>query len=166
MHEPFATRAVPVTMCRTPDRLTLAAPMPGVQPGDVAVEITAAGRVVPHAKPRGLLKDDKEVLLEEWTVSPYHRGLDLPAAVDCELATVTYGNGVLVVALPTSEHTRPAHRRSKRSQTGARSGSAASATRSGRSPRRSTGRSRPRCRPGRAGRQTPMAAEAPAGGPR
>lgn len=51
MQEPFATHGgVPVTMYRTPDRLTLAAPMPGVQSGEIAVEITAAGRAVLHAE--------------------------------------------------------------------------------------------------------------------
>ena len=50
----------------------------------------------------------KEQLLNEWTVGAYHRELALPNAVDGEQATVTYGNGVLVVALPISNATRAA----------------------------------------------------------
>lgn len=38
----------------------------------------------------------------------YYRDLALPDAVDDGQATVTYGNGVLVVALPISNTTRAA----------------------------------------------------------
>ena len=133
---------VPVKLYRTPDRLVLAAPMPGLQPEDVAVEVTAAGRLVLHVELRGELKEElfevqaadvreghppvqprdpaasrerwpesKEVLLDEWDAGGYHRELDLPAAVDGALGTATYGNGVLVVALPVAERTRPARLR-------------------------------------------------------
>lgn len=49
----------------------------------------------------------KEVLLNEWSTRGYYRELDLAAAVDTALGTVTYGNGVLVVALPVSDDLRP-----------------------------------------------------------
>ncbi len=124
---------------RTPDRLVVAAPMPGVRPEDVTVEVAAGGQLVLHGALRGVLKEeifrvqaadvreghppvqprdpdapraaweeDKEVLLDEWDVGVYHRELDLPAAVDGTLGTATYGNGVLVVALPVAAQTRPA----------------------------------------------------------
>jgi hypothetical protein len=48
------------------------------------------------------------VLLEEWSAGGYHRELDLPVAVDGELANVTYGNGVLVVVLPIAAQPRAA----------------------------------------------------------
>jgi HSP20 family molecular chaperone IbpA len=43
-----------------------------------------------HAALRATLKGDKDVLVEEWHTGPYHREVDLPAAVDGELANVTY----------------------------------------------------------------------------
>jgi hypothetical protein len=58
--------------------------------------------------PRERWRESKEVLLDEWDVGGYHRQLDLPAAVDGALGTATYGNGVLVVALPVAGLTRPA----------------------------------------------------------
>lgn len=58
--------------------------------------------------PRERWEETKEMLLNEWEVGGYHRELDLPAAVDAELGTATYGNGVLVVALPAAERNRPA----------------------------------------------------------
>src|SRR6266542_6468384 len=62
-----------------------------------------------NGKLRGILKDVKEIGVDEWSVSSYHRELDLPLGVDAERANVTYENGVLVVMLPISEHTRAAH---------------------------------------------------------
>lgn len=108
MTEEIKPQPTPVKVYRDSDRLTVAAPMPGLEPEDVTVTITAEGRLVLHGELRGLLKGDKEVLADEWNPGPYHREITLPAAVDGELANVTYGNGVLVVALPVVEQTRPA----------------------------------------------------------
>lgn len=99
---------VPVKVYRTADRLTIAAPMPGLEPEDIQVEITEQGHVILQGQVRGLLKGVKELLIDEWTVGDYYRNLHLPDAVDGEAANVTYGNGVLVVDLPLSQRTRPA----------------------------------------------------------
>ena len=108
MQEQVGRQTIPLKVYRTPERLTVAAPMPGLEPEDIRVEVTAEGRLVLHGELRGVLKGDKDLLLDEWSVGNYYRELDLPVSVDGELATVTYGNGVLVVALPVTEHTRPA----------------------------------------------------------
>jgi HSP20 family protein len=97
-----------VNVYRTDDRVMVAAPLPGMEPSDITVEITTEGRLVLPGDFRGALTDQKEVLLEEWRAGSYHRELELPAAVDGELANVTYGNGVLVVVVPVAEQTRPA----------------------------------------------------------
>ncbi|HEY2388043.1 MAG TPA: Hsp20/alpha crystallin family protein [Candidatus Binatia bacterium] len=105
-----------VKLYRTEDLVTVAAPMPGLGPGDVGVAVTPDRKLVIVgrlcAEPEqdcGTLKlPEKEVLLNEWEVGPYRRDLTLPADVDAEAATVTYGNGILVIALPVAERTRPA----------------------------------------------------------
>jgi HSP20 family molecular chaperone IbpA len=102
-------QTVPVKLYRSEARLTVAAPMPGVEPEDIAVAVTADGRLVLHGELRGIFKGDKDVLADEWTPGPYHRELVLPSAVDGAMGNVTYGNGVLVVALPLAAQTRPAH---------------------------------------------------------
>ncbi len=107
MQADITPQHVPVTMYRSPERLTIAAPMPGVEPEDIRVEV-ADGRVVLHAALRATLKGDKEVLAEEWHAGPYHREVALPTAVNGELANVTYRNGVLVVALPVAAQARSA----------------------------------------------------------
>jgi hypothetical protein len=46
--------------------------------------------------------------MDEWSVGEYERVIALPSAVNAQLANVTLGNGVLVVALPLSDRTIPA----------------------------------------------------------
>ena len=104
-------QSVPVKMYRALDMLTLAAPMPGLGPEDIRVELTRDGRLILAGDLRGALKDLKEILTDEWSAGPYYREIQLPLAVDGERATVTYGNGVLVVALPLAKETRPAQLR-------------------------------------------------------
>lgn len=98
----------PVTMYQTAERLVVAAPMPGLEPADISVRVTAEGALELQGKQRGPRQEEKDMLLNEWSVGPYERTLTLPCAVDGELADVTYGNGVLVVALPKSARTRAA----------------------------------------------------------
>ena len=129
-------QSVPVKLYRTPDRVVIAAPMPGLRPEDVTVDVTDTGRVILQSTPRGGLREhlfhvevtvdrdgdqqvwthewwqeSKDVLLNEWCTCGYYRELDLPAAVDAPLGTVTYGNGVLVVALPVTGQLRSARLR-------------------------------------------------------
>jgi HSP20 family protein len=94
--------ALPVNLYRSADRITAAAPMPGVEPEDVSVEVTGDGRLILDGALRGMLKGINEVIQVEWQAGGYHRELGLPVAVDGPHANVTYGNGVLVVALPIS----------------------------------------------------------------
>ena len=116
-HEDRQPQHLTVKLYRTPDLVTVAAPMPGLGPGDIAVVVTPDRRLVIVGRlcsddtdgSCGTLKQpDKEVLLDEWEVGPYRREIELPADVDGEAATVTYGNGILVVALPVAAATRPA----------------------------------------------------------
>ena len=108
MPEPTDFQLIPVNIFRMHDHLTVAALMPGLEPEDILVEVTEQNQLILHADLRGTLKEAKEVILNEWNAGGYHRELTLPEAVDGEHANVTYGNGVLVVALLTSQQTQPA----------------------------------------------------------
>src|SRR5258708_12699645 len=87
---------------RMDDQLRVEAPMPGLEPEDILVEVTESVQLILHADRRATLKGVKEVLLNEWEAGGYHRELNLPEKVDGEHANVTYENGVLVVALLAS----------------------------------------------------------------
>ena len=108
MQEQTPLQDLPVKVYRMHDHLTVAAPMPGLEPDDILVEITENGQLILHGDRRATLKDVKEVLMDEWDAGGYHRELTLPESVDGEHANVTYGNGVLVVALLASQETVPA----------------------------------------------------------
>ncbi len=118
MREEVEVQQIPVKVYRTADRLTVAAPMPGLGPEDITVEVTADGYLVLTGRLRGALKGEKELLADEWSVGPYHRNLALPAPVDGTAATATHGNGVLVVVLPIASATRPATLRLERTGPG------------------------------------------------
>lgn len=108
MQEQMKQQHIPVKVYRTDARLMIAAPMAGVEPENISVEVTSDGRLVLHGDLRSRLKEIKELLVDEWSIGVYHRELALPVAVDAACANVTYGNGVLTVALPISEQTNPA----------------------------------------------------------
>ena len=108
MTETPKIQRIPVKMYRTPDRLTVAAPMPGIEPEDILVQVTEDHHLVLQAGLRGALKDVKELLLDEWSAGDYYRELELQDAVDGIHANATYGNGILVVVLPISQQTTPA----------------------------------------------------------
>ena len=108
MQEATNPQSLPVKLYRMHDHLTVAAPMPGLEPEDILVEVTEQGQLILHGDRRGTLKEVKEVLLDEWNVGPYHRELVLPEPVDGEHANITYGNGILVVALLLSQEMQPA----------------------------------------------------------
>ncbi len=108
MQEQVKHQHIPVKIYRTDQRLMVAAPMAGLEPENIVVEVTAEDRLILHGDLRGRLKEVKELLLDEWSVGVYHRELALPVAVNAMCANVTYGNGVLIVTLPISQQTHPA----------------------------------------------------------
>lgn len=108
MQENVEPQFVPLKIYSSEDRLMIAAPMPGLEPEDIAVEVTADGRLLLDGALRGTLKGIKDLLVDEWSVGGYHREITLPLAVNADLANLTYGNGVLILAFPLAERTRPA----------------------------------------------------------
>jgi HSP20 family molecular chaperone IbpA len=99
---------IPVKVYRGDDRITIAAPMPGMEPSGVVVRVMAERHLVLDGKRGRLYPGSTESLIDEWNPGPYHRDLELPVSVDGERANVTYNNGVLVVSLPIVEVTREA----------------------------------------------------------
>jgi len=95
-------QTVPVQLHRAQGLLVLAAPMPGLEPQDISVSIHH-DRVTIRGDYRASRHDQPETVISEWTMGPYHRDLSLPQPVSGRLTNATYGNGVLVLAMPTLE---------------------------------------------------------------
>ena len=90
---------IPIRMYQTRERLMIAAPMPGLEPDDIAVSI-AGTHVLIRGVERGSGQHDRDLLLDEWTTGPYFRDVSLPQPVDGARTNATYGNGVLVLVMP------------------------------------------------------------------
>ena len=90
---------VPVRVYTTDSRIMIAAPMPGLGAENISVTV-ADIHVTIRGQERGPRQHERDLLLAEWTVGPYERRIDLPQPVNGALANATYGNGVLVLALP------------------------------------------------------------------
>jgi HSP20 family protein len=100
---------VPVRMYRTDSRIMIAAPMPGLEPHDISVTVADA-HVTIRGQERGPRQHERDLLLAEWTVGPYERQIELPQPVNGALANATYGNGVMVLALPILASGQPSVR--------------------------------------------------------
>ncbi|GCF08811.1 Hsp20/alpha crystallin family protein [Dictyobacter arantiisoli] len=107
MQEKTKIQHIPVKVYRTADHLMVAAPMPGLQPDDITAEVTTDNHLILQGELRGILKEMKELLVDEWSVGGYYRDITLPSIVDAVHANVSYGNGVLVIAFPISQQTHP-----------------------------------------------------------
>jgi HSP20 family protein len=99
---------IPLKVYRSDNRITVAAPMPGLEPEDITIEVTRSGLLTLRGQLRGLQKGVNEELVNEWDVGGYYREYQLPEGVDAPLANLTFANGVLVAAFPLSATLRPA----------------------------------------------------------
>jgi hypothetical protein len=96
-----------VRVYQSEGRLMVAAPLPGVGPEDIAVRV-AGDTLTIHGDVRGVRQEARDLLTVEWAIGPYHRELRLPQQVDGARANATFGNGVLVLALPKLDRGGPA----------------------------------------------------------
>ena len=97
---------VPVRIYVTDNRIMVAAPLPGLEPADIAVTIVG-DRVIIHGAERGPRQHERDLVASEWTIGPYYREMVLPAPVNGAGTNATYGNGVLVLAMPKLEPGQP-----------------------------------------------------------
>ena len=98
-------QTVPVRIYQSGNRMMLAAPMPGLQPHDISVSI-ADHTISIRGEERGPRQDNRELLMAEWNIGPYFREIALEQAVNGDLTNATYGNGVLVLAMPKARDGR------------------------------------------------------------
>jgi HSP20 family protein len=92
--------AIPVNLFQNDRELMVVAPMPGVAPENISIDVTDDGRLTLRSSMHGEGQERIEYLQREWSYGPYERTIDLPCPVDARRANVTYGNGVLSVSFP------------------------------------------------------------------
>ncbi len=94
--------AVPINLFENDRELMVVAPMPGVAPEDISIDVLDDGRLTLRSRMHGEGQDRIRYLQREWSYGPYERTIELPCAVDAMRANVTYGNGVLSITFPKS----------------------------------------------------------------
>ena len=100
--------AVPINLFQNSRELILVAPMPGVAPEDISIDVTNDGKLTLRAAQHGEGQERIDYLVREWSYGPFERSIELPCDVDARRANLTYGNGVLTISLPKSGATAPA----------------------------------------------------------
>jgi HSP20 family protein len=101
-------QSVPVNVFETENELMVIAAMPGIEAGNVDIEVDDNYLTI-RADKRGPGQERHRYLRREWSYGPYERTIELPMDVDVERANATYGNGIVTIALPKAER-RPARR--------------------------------------------------------
>ena len=97
--------AVPINLFENDRELMVVAPMPGVAPEDISIDVLDDGRLTVRSRMHGEGQERIRYLLREWSYGPYERTIELPCAVDAMRANVTYGNGVLSITFPKAGST-------------------------------------------------------------
>lgn len=108
---------VPVNTWMTDHELVVEAPMPGIKPENISVNVQQ-NKLDIKGMVSGTHGEGKDYLSQEWHLGPYQRTLDLPCPVNAEIANANFGDGVLILRLPKSEETRPALVRLRRTGPG------------------------------------------------
>ncbi|HEX6139469.1 MAG TPA: Hsp20/alpha crystallin family protein [Candidatus Limnocylindria bacterium] len=97
--------AIPVNIFENERELMVVAPMPGVAPEDISVDVMDDGQMTLRARMHGEGQERIEYLLREWSYGPFERTVELPRAVDASRANLSFGNGVLAVTFPKAPST-------------------------------------------------------------
>jgi HSP20 family protein len=92
--------AIPVNLFENDRELIVVAPMPGVGPEDISIDVTDDGMLTLRARQHGEGQERIDHLTREWSYGPYERTIELPRPVDAMRANLTYGNGVLSITFP------------------------------------------------------------------
>jgi HSP20 family molecular chaperone IbpA len=99
-HLPIQT--ISVRVYQSDGRIMVAAPLPGLEAPDIFISVS--GRTVTiRGEQRGPRQNARDLSVEEWAIGPYERVLELQQPVIASRTNATYGNGVLVLALPKAE---------------------------------------------------------------
>lgn len=94
------TQRLPVNVYEEGDRIMVAVPLPGMEPASIHIAVDGR-RLILRADLRGPGQyRTQQYHVQEWSVGPHERIIDLPKPVDAAIANTSYDNGVLVVILP------------------------------------------------------------------
>ena len=90
------------------DDIVVTADMPGVDKGDIRLNVTEDNVLEVSAEKKAEeKKEEKGYIRHERTYSRYYRAIRLPVPVDKAKAKASYKDGVLTVTIPMAHRTTP-----------------------------------------------------------
>jgi HSP20 family protein len=92
-------QSIPVRIHDRDEHIILAAPMPGLEPENISIDIEGT-QVTIKGEERGPRQHSGDLIVDEWTIGPYYRRISLHQSIRASLTNATYGNGVLVLSMP------------------------------------------------------------------
>lgn len=96
-----------VDIRETNDQLIIVAPLAGVDPDDVRIEITEDVVVIEGERQQPLPENDMdEYLVQECYFGPFSRSIVLPEAVNSKKAKANFKKNVLVLEIPKLDNVR------------------------------------------------------------
>lgn len=103
----FESRAFPVDILETPEEFQIEAVLPGVKPEDIHITATV-DRLTIQARTEEKTKVQKgSYLRQERTFGEMTRVISLPVDIQPEKVTSVYEHGVLKLAAPKAESSKP-----------------------------------------------------------
>ena len=103
----FGDEAMALDMYETESKVVVEAPVPGVKPEEIDVQVT--GNVLTIKGERKEEKEKKEAsyIYREQSYGSFCRSVTLPTEVDVDKAQAEFEHGVLTLTLPKSEAVKP-----------------------------------------------------------
>jgi HSP20 family protein len=95
-----------VDILESAHELTVLADMPGVAPGDVAVNFENAALTI-HGKVKPRQGEQTEYMLREYGIGDFYRTFQVSETIDAAKITAEFTNGVLTLHLPKVEAVKP-----------------------------------------------------------
>ncbi|MDJ0521824.1 MAG: Hsp20/alpha crystallin family protein [Planctomycetota bacterium] len=89
------------------DKLTVKTELPGIPKDEVHVMIEDGVLTITGEKKSDREEKNRNFHLVERTFGSFHRSITLPTGVEADKAEASFVDGVLVIDIPKSEHTKP-----------------------------------------------------------
>ncbi|MCK5472040.1 Hsp20/alpha crystallin family protein [Candidatus Gracilibacteria bacterium] len=96
-----------VDIRETNDKLIIVAPLAGVEPDDVRIEITEDVVIIDGERQLPISEDESsEYLVQECYFGPFSRSIVLPEMVNSKKAKATFKKNVLILEIPKLDNIR------------------------------------------------------------
>ncbi len=92
-----------IDLVETDKEVVATAEMPGLEKGDININLTEDKLEISAETKREEEKKEKGYIYKERRTGSYHRAISLPSSVDPDNAKATYNNGILEIKMPKTE---------------------------------------------------------------